>query len=99
MTFQRTISPVDGSVYVERTLAAPAQIEAALENARLAQLLWRSVPMTERAAILGRGIASRRAAEQLIAAALNEREQAELNALLRRIMRVFEEREAETKGS
>ena len=37
--------------------------------------------------------------EQLIAAALNEREQAELNALLRRIMRVFEEREAETKGS
>ena len=37
--------------------------------------------------------------EQLIAAALNEREQAELNALLRRIMRVFEEREAETKSS
>jgi DNA-binding MarR family transcriptional regulator len=37
--------------------------------------------------------------EQLIAAALNEREQAELNMLLRRIMRVFEEREAETKSS
>jgi acyl-CoA reductase-like NAD-dependent aldehyde dehydrogenase len=54
MTLQRTISPVDGSVYVERTLAAPAQIEAALENARLAQRLWRSVPMTERVAILGR---------------------------------------------
>jgi acyl-CoA reductase-like NAD-dependent aldehyde dehydrogenase len=54
MTLQRTISPVDGSVYVERTLATPAQIEAALENARLAQRLWRSVPMTERVAILGR---------------------------------------------
>ena len=54
MTLQRTISPVDGSVYVERTLAAPAQIEAALENARLAQRLWRSVPVAERAAILGR---------------------------------------------
>jgi acyl-CoA reductase-like NAD-dependent aldehyde dehydrogenase len=54
MTHQRTISPVDGSVYVERTLAAPAQIEAALENARLAQRLWRSVPVAERAAILGR---------------------------------------------
>jgi len=54
MTLQRTISPVDGSVYVERTLAAPAQVEAALENARLAQRLWRSVPMAERAAILGR---------------------------------------------
>ena len=54
MTLQRTISPVDGHVCVERTLAAPAQVEAALENARLAQRLWRSVPMTERAAILGR---------------------------------------------
>jgi acyl-CoA reductase-like NAD-dependent aldehyde dehydrogenase len=54
MTLQRTISPVDGTVYVERTLAAPAQIEAALENARLAQRLWRSVPVAGRAAILGR---------------------------------------------
>ena len=54
MTLQRTISPVDGSVYVERTLAAPAQIEAALETARLAQRLWRSVPMADRAAILSR---------------------------------------------
>lgn len=51
---QRTISPVDGRVYVERTLAAPAQIEAALESARIAQRLWRGVPMPERAAILGR---------------------------------------------
>jgi acyl-CoA reductase-like NAD-dependent aldehyde dehydrogenase len=63
MTLQRTISPVDGSVYVERTLAAPAQVEAALENARLAQRLWRSVPVAERASILGRfcdGFESRR---------------------------------------
>lgn len=51
---QRTISPVDGRVYVERTLAAPAQIEAALESARIAQRLWRGVPMPERAVILGR---------------------------------------------
>ncbi len=54
MAQQRTISPVDGSVYVERTLAGPAQIEVALENARLAQRLWRTVPMAERAAILQR---------------------------------------------
>jgi acyl-CoA reductase-like NAD-dependent aldehyde dehydrogenase len=54
MTTQHTISPVDGRVYVERTTAAPAQIEAALESARLAQRLWRSVPVAERAAILGR---------------------------------------------
>jgi len=54
MTIQRTISPVDNSVYVERPLAGPAQIEAALENARLAQRRWRSVPIADRAAILGR---------------------------------------------
>jgi acyl-CoA reductase-like NAD-dependent aldehyde dehydrogenase len=54
MTIQNTISPVDGRVYVERTLAVPAQIEAALETARLAQRLWRSVPVAGRAAILGR---------------------------------------------
>jgi acyl-CoA reductase-like NAD-dependent aldehyde dehydrogenase len=54
MTSQRTISPVDGSIYVERTLASPAQVEAALANARLAQRAWRAVPMAERAAILGR---------------------------------------------
>jgi len=54
MTIQRTISPVDGSVYVERMLATPVQVEAALESARLAQRVWRTVPMKERAAILGR---------------------------------------------
>ena len=54
MTTQRTLSPVDGSTYVERTLAVPAQIEAALESARVAQRLWRTVPMTERSAILAR---------------------------------------------
>jgi len=54
MTIQRTISPVDGSVYVERTLASPVQIEAALESARLAQRAWRTVPIAERAAILSR---------------------------------------------
>ena len=54
MTLQRTISPVDGRVYVERTLAESTQIEAVLEKARLTQRLWRTVPMGERAAILGR---------------------------------------------
>ena len=54
MTTQRTVSPVDGRVYVERTLAVPAQIEAALESARIAQRLWRGVSLPERAAILSR---------------------------------------------
>jgi acyl-CoA reductase-like NAD-dependent aldehyde dehydrogenase len=52
MTTQRTISPVDGSVYVERELADPTQIEAALERAVRAFRSWRAVPVTERARIL-----------------------------------------------
>jgi DNA-binding MarR family transcriptional regulator len=36
--------------------------------------------------------------ERLIAAALNERERAQLNTLLRRVMRAFEEREGEREG-
>ncbi len=54
MSMQRTVSPVDGSIFVERTLAVPAQIEAALESARLAQRAWRAVPLAERAAVLER---------------------------------------------
>jgi acyl-CoA reductase-like NAD-dependent aldehyde dehydrogenase len=54
MTTQRTISPVDGSVYIERELAPPAQIEAALERAVRAQRDWRHVPVAERAATLTR---------------------------------------------
>jgi len=54
MTTQRTISPVDGSVYVERELAAPAEIEDALERAVRAFARWRKVPVRERAAILTR---------------------------------------------
>src|SRR3979490_476414 len=50
----RTISPVDGRVYVEREAATPTQIESVLQRARGAQLLWRTVPLNERAAIMGR---------------------------------------------
>lgn len=49
---QKTISPVDGRVYVERPLAAPAEIDRMLSEARAAQRRWRSVATAERAAIL-----------------------------------------------
>jgi acyl-CoA reductase-like NAD-dependent aldehyde dehydrogenase len=49
MTKQKTISPVDGSVYVERELATPQQIETALEKASKAQLEWRTLSIRERA--------------------------------------------------
>ena len=54
MTIQRTISPVDGSVYVERELAEGARIEAALATAEMARAAWRVVPVVERQAVLSR---------------------------------------------
>nr|WP_297459064.1 aldehyde dehydrogenase family protein [uncultured Halomonas sp.] len=49
MAIQKTISPVDGSVYVEREQADPALIESTLARARQAQRAWREVPIAERA--------------------------------------------------
>ncbi|MEJ1960515.1 MAG: aldehyde dehydrogenase family protein [Gammaproteobacteria bacterium] len=51
MAVQKTISPVDGSVFVERALAASAGIDAALNRAVAAQRAWRAVPGELRAVI------------------------------------------------
>jgi acyl-CoA reductase-like NAD-dependent aldehyde dehydrogenase len=51
---QQTISPVDGSLYVERSLATAATIENTLAQAQSAQTEWRRVPVEERAAICRR---------------------------------------------
>jgi acyl-CoA reductase-like NAD-dependent aldehyde dehydrogenase len=51
---QRTISPIDGSVYVERALASAADIDKALDRARTAQRAWRGTSLAERAKILAR---------------------------------------------
>jgi acyl-CoA reductase-like NAD-dependent aldehyde dehydrogenase len=48
---QRTVSPVDGRVYVERPYAAAAQIERALAAAVEAQRTWRATSLDERARI------------------------------------------------
>lgn len=57
---QKTISPVDGSVYVERELASPAQIDAAIQQAVEAQKGWSQTAIAERASLQGaRGLASR----------------------------------------
>ena len=50
----QTISPGDGRVYVERATATAAEIDAALQRARAAQLPWRAVPVAERARLLER---------------------------------------------
>ncbi len=51
-SIQKTVSPVDGSVYVERMLATGYDIDDALSRARHAQREWRNVALSERAAIL-----------------------------------------------
>ena len=52
----RCISPIDGSVYVERALAGDAEIAAALERARTARAAWRRVPVGERRALLSKAV-------------------------------------------
>jgi acyl-CoA reductase-like NAD-dependent aldehyde dehydrogenase len=51
---QKTISPVDGSLYCERALARSDEINAVLGRAAHAQRAWRNVPIAERAAICTR---------------------------------------------
>ncbi len=50
----KTISPVDGRVYVERPAATATEIDATLQRAQAAQRHWRGVPVPERAAIMER---------------------------------------------
>src|SRR5512134_1197711 len=51
---QKTVSPVDGRVYVERPLATHEQINETLRTARHAYTQWRNTTLAERAAILTR---------------------------------------------
>ena len=48
----KTLSPVDGRVYVERPLADDATIAAALARAQAAQKEWKGVPLAERSRLL-----------------------------------------------
>ena len=52
----KTISPVDGRIYVERTLETPAGIDRALDSARQAQAAWASRPLSARCEVLGRAV-------------------------------------------
>lgn len=49
-----TVSPIDGSIYVRRDLAGPAEIEGALAAAVAAQRAWRDTPLAERIATVER---------------------------------------------
>ncbi|TCS63429.1 aldehyde dehydrogenase family protein [Varunaivibrio sulfuroxidans] len=56
MTTLKTISPVDGSVYVERDLAGPREIDHALSRAKAAQKSWRETPLATRRELLGKAV-------------------------------------------
>jgi acyl-CoA reductase-like NAD-dependent aldehyde dehydrogenase len=45
----RCISPVDGSVYVERPYASAGEVETAVARAVAAQRAWRETPLAKRA--------------------------------------------------
>lgn len=68
MVLQRTFSPVDGRVYVEREIAGERVIAAALERATAAAPGWRATPVDERVALLGRAVDAFVARGQEIAA-------------------------------
>lgn len=53
----RTISPIDGSIYVERELATGPMMEAALDKAVKARRTWRNTPLAARQKILERALA------------------------------------------
>jgi acyl-CoA reductase-like NAD-dependent aldehyde dehydrogenase len=52
----KTISPVDGRIYVERPLESAAGIDRALDSARTAQLAWGSLPLAARCETLGKAV-------------------------------------------
>jgi acyl-CoA reductase-like NAD-dependent aldehyde dehydrogenase len=52
----RTVSPVDGRIYVERPLAAADGINRALDAAERAQAAWARVPLESRCEILARAV-------------------------------------------
>src|SRR5216683_300934 len=52
----KTISPVDGRIYVERPLETAAGIDRALDSARRAQRAWASLTLAARCEILDRAV-------------------------------------------
>jgi len=53
-----TISPIDDSVYVERSYATWNDIQVVLDNAGTVQRIWKKVPLAERKVLCSRVIDS-----------------------------------------
>src|SRR3954470_12176346 len=53
---QKTITPVDSSVYVERPYATPQEVAATLKVAVEAQRAWKNVSVVERGKLLSKAV-------------------------------------------
>lgn len=67
MSKLQCISPIDGSVYVERHLASNPEVLVALAKAELAQQAWKQTPLRERISIGRRAIEAFAARETQLA--------------------------------
>ena len=56
MSTIQCISPVDGSVYVERETASAEAIQQALAASVTAQQLWKNTPIAERQALCSKAV-------------------------------------------
>ncbi|MDH4557493.1 aldehyde dehydrogenase family protein [Pseudomonas sp. BN417] len=54
----QTISPIDGSVYVERSWASATDVGSALERSEAAREAWKRTPVAERVAITHRAVSA-----------------------------------------
>jgi acyl-CoA reductase-like NAD-dependent aldehyde dehydrogenase len=52
----QTITPVDGSVYLERRYAGEPEIDAAVSAAAAAQKAWAETPVADRAALCSKAV-------------------------------------------
>jgi acyl-CoA reductase-like NAD-dependent aldehyde dehydrogenase len=69
---QRTVSPIDGTVFVERPLATPAAVDRALHVAAKAYESWRRVPLEQRAALCTAWVNAVTAQKDVLAAELTQ---------------------------
>ena len=56
MSTIQCVSPVDGSIYVERHTAGAAEIQRVLSAAKSAQQAWKNTPVVERMALCGKAV-------------------------------------------
>ena len=66
------ITPIDGTVYVERELAGEAQIRAALDAAQGVRASWRRTPLAERVAIVRQAVATLLERREVLGAELTQ---------------------------